>query len=356
MGQLTSLSEMRWTIVVGDEYVDPPEQFDVHRVRMTRELTLRDLRSFWDLYSFFRPRRELAFVQTHTPKASLLGLPAARLAHLPTLYTMHGCLYFKDNSQLANVAGWVFERWCCSWADRVLMQSREDFHVVQAARICPPRKAVHIGNGINLDRFAEVGEPPAADGRPTVVMISRLVTEKGCRDFFQVARALSTKARFVHVGPTESDQHDAIGPDEQRSLYESGHVEFVGAVEDVRPYLAEAHLTLLPSYREGIPRVAMEAAACGRPVAAYNVRGVREVIPPDLGLLVPRGDVDALIDLVGELLDDPKRLVDLGEACRRWVVQEYSERLVVDRVRAAYADLLHSVRASMPHRRRGRLV
>ncbi|MCA1696380.1 MAG: glycosyltransferase, partial [Actinobacteria bacterium] len=278
--------------------------------------------------------------QTHTPKASLLGLPAARLAHIPTLYTMHGCMYFKDNSRLANIVGWVFERWCCSWANRVLVQSREDFDVIQKSRICPSRKAVHLGNGINLQRFAEVDEPLEAAGRPTVVMISRLVTEKGCRDFFSVARALHTKARFVHVGPRETDQHDAIGIEEQRSLSEAGYVEFVGAVEDVRPYLAQAHLTLLPSYREGIPRAAMEAAASGRPVAGYNVRGVREVIPPDLGLLVPRGDVKALIELVSALIDNPRQLVDLGQACRRWVVQEYSEHLVVDRARDAYLDLL----------------
>lgn len=356
MGQLKSLSEMRWTIVSGDEYVRAPAEFDVYHVPMTREPSLGDLRAAWNLYRFFRRRRGLAFVQTHTPKASLLGLPAARLAGLPALYTMHGCLYFKDNSRFGNTAGWVFERWCCSWANRVLMQSREDLEVVQKARICPPRKAVHIGNGIDLERFVEMPQEPAADGRPTVVMVSRLVTEKGCRDFFDVARALHDKARFVHVGPTEDDQHDAIGPEELRSLSEGGYVEFVGPVEDVRPYLARAQLALLPSYREGIPRAAMEAAASGRPVAGYNVRGVREVIPPELGLLVPRGDVQALIELVDKLLDDPERLVALGESCRRWVVQEYSERLVVDRVRRVYLDLLGSVRASLPNGRRRRLV
>lgn len=351
MGQLKSLSEIRWTIVTGDEYAGAPPEFEVHRVPMTREMSLGDLRAMWNLYRFFRVRRGLSFVQTHTPKASLLGLPAARLAGIPTLYTVHGSMYFKDNSRVGNVAGWVFERWCCSWADRVLMQSSEDVVVLQEARICPPRKAVHIGNGIDLERFTGV-PAPSPDGRPTVVMISRLVTEKGCRDFFEVARALHGKARFVHVGPTEHDQHDAIGPEEQRDLSDRGVVEFMGAVDDIRPYLAEAHLTMLPSYREGIPRAAMESAASGRPVAAYDVRGVREVVPPELGLLVARGDVQALVRLVNGLLDDPDRMVELGQACRRWVVQEFSEDRVVERVRRAYLVLLGSVRAPLPHRRR----
>jgi glycosyltransferase involved in cell wall biosynthesis len=344
MGQLVSLSEIRWMIVCGDEYRGAPPQFDVRLVPMTRELGLGDVRSFWRLYRFFRRQNALAFVQTHTPKASLLGLPAARLAGRPTLYTMHGCFYFKDNSRLGNAAGWLLERWCCGWAKRVLMQSREDFDVVRRVRICSPRKAVHVGNGIDLARFTKVPEPPPIADRPTVVMISRLVEEKGCRDFFRLATELHGKARFVHVGPQETDQHDAISPEEQRSLSEAGYVEFVGSVEDVRPYLAEAHLTVLPSYREGIPRVAMEAAASGRPVVGYNVRGVREVIPPELGLLVRRGDVDALVTLVDELLRNPERLEPLGDACREWVVAEYSEQAVVDRLRRVYVELQRSVR------------
>ncbi len=81
----------------------------------------------------------------------------------------------------------------------------------------------------------------------------------------------------------------------------AGSVEFIGAVDDVRPYLASADLVVLPSYREGIPRVAMEASAMAVPVVAYDIRGVREAINPQLGLLVRRGDRAALGDLVESL-------------------------------------------------------
>lgn len=338
-GQLAALPEVRWSIVSGDEYPDPPSHLAAYWVPMRRELALSDFRSFWNLVRFFR-RHRFAFVQTHTPKASLLGLPAARLAGLPTLYTMHGCLFFKDNSALANVAGWIFERWCAAWAHRVLLQSREDADVVTRFRICPQRKITHVGNGIDLRRFVAAIEPRPPAEKPTVLMISRLVSEKGCRDFFRVAEALHGRARFVHVGPSETDQRDAISQDEIQRLSAAGHVEFVGSVDDVRPHLARADLVLLPSYREGIPRVAMEAAAAGRPVAGYDIRGLREVIPPALGLLVPRGDVEALIQLVGLLLDDPSTLASLGRACQQWVVSEFSEEAVVERLRRVYLDLL----------------
>ncbi|MDQ4145881.1 MAG: glycosyltransferase [Actinomycetota bacterium] len=340
-GQLAALREFNWSVVSGDPYRDAPSDIVPHCIPMRRELALSDFQSFWNLLRFFRAHR-FAFVQTHTPKASLLGLPAARLAGLPTLYTMHGSLYFKDNSLRANIAGWVFERWCAAWAHRVLLQSREDLETVVESRICPRRKVVHVGNGIDLSRFAATGEVPCPPGKPTVLMISRLVAEKGCRDFFEVARALHERASFVHVGPSEKDQRDAITDEEMRHLSTAGYVEFVGPVSDVRPHLARANLVLLPSYREGIPRVAMEAAAASRPVAGYNIRGLREVIPPPLGLLVKRGEVTALIELVGRLLDVPQRLPTLGRACQQWVLSEFSEAAVVERLRGVYRSLLET--------------
>jgi glycosyltransferase involved in cell wall biosynthesis len=252
---------------------------------------------------------------------------------------MHGCLVFRDNSRAQNVLGWVFERWCCMWARRVLVQSREDAGTVPRARICPARKVVYIGNGIDLGRFELRPLPLTTGARPVVMMVSRLVAEKGCRDFFAVARALRSRARFVHVGPAEVDQRDAIGQREMDELSSAGIVEFWGPTEDVPGALAKADLLLHPSYREGIPRVPMEAAATGRPVAGYDIRGMREVVPADLGLLVPRGNKEALVDVLGSLLDDRDRLVDLGRACYEWVVANFSEDAVVERLRRVYADV-----------------
>ena len=336
-GQLKVLDDVEWSVLAGDEFADPPDDVTAFQVRMGRELGPSDVVSLVRLYRFFR-RHRFHFVQTHTPKASLLALPAARLAGLPTLYTMHGSLYFRDNSRLANLAGWAFERWCCAWADRVLLQSEEDLGVMAAARICPEPKLVHVGNGIRLERFPEV-PPPGGRPRPVVLMVSRLVVEKGCRDFLRVAEMLRGRADFVHVGPVEPDQRDALSEGEIDEAAERGLVRFVGPVDDVRPFLADADLVLLPSYREGIPRAAMEAAATGRPVAGYDVRGVREVLPPGSGLLVARGDVASLAAVVAELVDRPERRTELGRACREHVAARFDEDLVVARLRQVYAEV-----------------
>jgi glycosyltransferase involved in cell wall biosynthesis len=334
--QLRALDGVAWTVVSGDPYPDPPEGVDAEVVPIRREFALSDFASFERLWRYFRGRR-FDFVQTHTPKASFLGLPAARMAGSPAVYTIHGALYFAGNGGRANLLGWCFERWCCSWATRVLVQSREDADALPAAHICSRAKLTFVGNGIDLDRFSSPLSPMLVSSKPVVMMVGRLVREKGCVDFLALADALSEQADFVHVGPMEHDQRDALTDSDLAAAADT--VQFIGAVDDVRPYLASASLVVLPSYREGIPRVAMEASVMGIPVVAYDIRGVREVIDPDLGLLVPRGDRLALGARVESLLKDPDRLADLGARSRDWVKSRFSEGDVVDRLNGVYAAM-----------------
>ena len=334
--QLQALDEIDWTLVSGDAYDDAPAGLPVDVIPIRREFSPADLSAFVRLLRYFR-RRRFDLVQTHTPKASFLGLPASRLSGSRTVYTVHGALYFAGNSRRANVLGWIFERWCCSWAHQVLVQSGEDETALPRARICPAAKIAYVGNGIQLDRFAGKTEPAIRSSRPLVLMVSRLVREKGCQDFVAVARALAGQADFVHVGPFEHDQSDALTPAEIDEIVRSGLVTFIGSVDDVRPYLASADIVVLPSYREGIPRVAMEAAATGCPVVAYDIRGVREVIDPASGLLVPRGDVTTLTAVVSEMIGDEARRRALGQRAQTHVLGRFSENLVIERLRRLYA-------------------
>ncbi len=333
--QLRALDGIEWTVVSGDAYDDPPEGVAVRVVPIRREFALSDVTSFARLWRLLR-RERFDFVQTHTPKASFLGLPAARLSGTRAIYTVHGALYFAGNGRRANLLGWCFERWCCTWAHRVLVQSTEDERVLPAVRICPAGKLSYLGNGIVMERFTAPVDPALSSDRPLVVMVGRLVREKGCGDFLALAGALAGKADFVHVGPFEHDQSDALTEAEVAEASAGGTVAFIGPVDDVRPYLASADLVLLPSYREGIPRVAMEAAAMGRAVVGYDIRGMREVVDPALGTLVPRGDQAALTSVVEDLLADPDRRRAVGARLRERVTTRFSETGVIERLGAVY--------------------
>lgn len=345
--QLRALDEIDWSLVSGDAYEDPPPWLKVEVIPVRRELSASDVIAALRMWRFFR-REAFGFVQTHTQKASLLGLPTARLSGTFAVYTVHGALYFPENAWLANVLGWAFEKWCCTWANRVLVQSAEDGATLPRSHVCRAEKIRYVGNGVAMQRFLEPVEPALRSEIPIVVMVSRLVREKGCADYVDLARHLAGKATFVHVGPQEHDQSDALSEKELAAADE--YVSFVGPVHDVRPYLAAADIVVLPSYREGIPRVAMEAAACGKPVAGYDIRGMREVVDPGSGLLVPRGHVSALEDLVADLLDDPEKRKALGEACLARVKDTFSEDRVIERLRAVYAEICpearHPVRAA----------
>ncbi len=176
-------------MVSGDRYDDPPEGVDVEVVPIRREFALSDFASLVRLWRCFRGRR-FDFVQTHTPKASFLGLPAARLAGVPAIYTIHGAMYFADNDRKANLLGWLFERWCCGWANRVLVQSRQDADALPAAHICRREKVTYVGNGIAVDRFLSETAPALVSSKPIVMMVSRLVREKGCADFLALAEVV----------------------------------------------------------------------------------------------------------------------------------------------------------------------
>jgi len=345
--QLRSLPEADWTVISGDQWDEPVEGVEVEVIPIRREFALSDIGAFIGLWRYLR-RQKFDIVQTHTPKASFLGLPAARLAGSPAVYTIHGALYFKGNTRLANFLGWCFEFWCCMWATSVLVQSREDEQVLPQVHICPKGKLNYLGNGIILDRFLASVEPAIRSQRPIVLMVSRLVLEKGCADFLEVAASLAGKADFVHVGQVELDQKDAVPPALVAAAEAAGTVTFIGEVADVRPYVESATFMVLPSYREGIPRAAMEAAAMGRPVAAYDIRGVREVIDPALGLLAPRGDVAALTSIVSDLIDAPDRCDELGKQCREQIVTQFSEDLVMERLRHFYAETLQNSRTAAP--------
>ena len=337
--QLQALDHIHWTVVSGDPPTHTIAGVEYVCIVMRREPALSDIRSFFALWKWMRSQ-PFAFVQTHTPKASMLTLPGARLAGHRTLYTMHGSLYFRGNGRKANIAGWVFERWCCSWAHVVAMQSVEDTEVLPKARVCPQHKVRYQGNGIDMDRFALMERAAQPEHHvPVVLNISRLVVEKGCLDFFELATRLAGRARFVHVGPCETDQSDAIDPHIIERLAADGIVEFVGDVSDVHPYLAQADLFVLPSYREGIPRACMEAAASGLAVVAYDVRGVREVVPAGHQLLAPRGDVATFVRLVQALLDDPAMRAVAAAACTRHVRATFDEQLVYERLRGIYGEL-----------------
>ena len=167
--------------------------------------------------------------------------------------------------------------------------------------------------------------------------------EKGFAELFAAAEVLTKRRaqiKFVVIGPRETDQNDALDPGYMDDLQRRGVVRFVNWCEDMRKWYAAMDIFVLPSYREGIPRACMEAAAMTLPVVASDIRGCREVVLNDVtGLLVPPGDIRRLLEAIETLRNERPRARQMGEEARRHIVKSFDNKDVCSRLCEFYAQL-----------------
>lgn len=220
---------------------------------------------------------------------------------------------------------------------RVFFQNEEDLALFVRRRLVAPHKAVLLpGSGIDVDRFAPA--PPNARGPGEVVFLlaARLLRDKGVGEFVEAARRLRSElpgARFQLLGFVDFANRTAITGAELDEWVAEGVVEYLGVADDVRPHIAAADCVVLPSYREGLPRVLLEAAAMARPLIATDVPGCRQVVRPEVnGLLCRRADSLSLAAAMRRMTEaGAQQRLAWGNAARVIAEREYDERLVIER-------------------------
>jgi glycosyltransferase involved in cell wall biosynthesis len=326
---------------------------EVETVPMEREIApLQDARSTTALVHCFR-KHKFDVVHTHTPKAGLIGPFAARLAGVPhVVHTIHGLLFHDRMSRLRQSFFWIPEKITATFCGRLLSQSREDMKRAVESRLCSPEKIVYLGNGIDVARFAPQATFDRRDKLREVDLqvhdfvvgsVGRLVKEKGFLDLFAAAEMLTgrhERIKFMVIGPREKDQNDALDDGYMEDLQRRGVVRFVNWSDDIRSWYRAMDVFVLPSYREGIPRACMEAAAMMRPVVASDIRGCREVVlDGDTGFLVPPGNVQQMVGAIERLHDDRNLAARMGERARDHIVKNFNNKDVCRRLCEFYAQL-----------------
>jgi glycosyltransferase involved in cell wall biosynthesis len=171
-----------------------------------------------------------------------------------------------------------------------------------------------------------------------------MLRDKGVDEFVDAARSLrdaGVHARFVLVGETDPGNPTAITAPQLRRWADSGVVEWWGHQDDMKDVLAQAHIVCLPSLREGVPKVLIEAAACGRPIVTTDAPGCREIVRNgENGLLVPVRDSRALAEALRLLIENPALRAGMGSKGRDIAVQEFSIERVVSETLGVYRELL----------------
>jgi glycosyltransferase involved in cell wall biosynthesis len=228
--------------------------------------------------------------------------------------------------------------------DDFIFQNQDDLTVFQEQfRIAGERLHLIKGSGVEIKKYPVLAEEP---GIPTVILVSRMLRDKGVTEFVEAARSLKregVQARFVLVGDPDPENPAGIPASQLEEWHDSGVIEWRGYCHDMLSLFSEAHIICLPSYREGIPKVLMEAAACGKPIVTTDAPGCREVVRhQETGLLVPPRDSQALAAALRILIKDPELRLSMGQNGRSLAETEFSLERVIKENFKLYERILEN--------------
>lgn len=304
----------------------------------------RTLRQLLEVFREVRPD----IVHLVTIKPVLLGGVAARMARVPAVVAAVSGLGFVflarglKASLRRTIVGALYRLALGHGNERVIFQNSEDLRSVTRMAGLPREKVALIrGSGVDLTAYQQVPEP---SGVPVVLLAARLLADKGVNEFVEAARLLRQRGvalRMVLVGTVDPANPASLDPARIDGWVAEGLVECWGHRRDMPAVLAAATVVVLPSYREGLPKVLAEAAACGRPVVTTDVPGCRDAIEADVtGLLVPPRDSAALANAISSLLSDPGKRARMGAAGRRLAENAFDVNQIVAAHLAVYQELV----------------
>lgn len=220
----------------------------------------------------------------------------------------------------------------------VIFQNLDDRAVFLEDHLVDPGCAALIrGSGVDIRQFSPQPQP---EGIPLVVLPARMLWDKGVGEFVEAARILRAQgldARFALVGDSDNENPASVSASQLREWEKEAVIEWWGWMENIKDVYAQAAIVCLPSYREGLPKTLIEAAACGRPIVASDVPGCREVVRQgENGLLVPVRDPAALAKALFDLVKSPLTRSKMGICSRTIAEKEFSMELVISQTLSLY--------------------
>ena len=323
------------------------EGFRVEAVDFRRNYDLfAHARAYRELVTLFR-RESFDLVHVHSPIAALIGRLAAARAGVPRrVYTAHG-FYFHEHQPWWLHSAFIGLEWIGGrFTDVLFTQSAEDAETARRFRLCRSGMIEAIGNGVDPARFRPAGEEDAerqalraemgaSYGDVVVLMVGRLVAEKGYPELFEAVKQLDGVHLWVVGKRLDSDHASSVAEaieEIQQDPTFAERIRFLDYRDDVDRLMRAVDIFTLPSHREGMPRSIIEAMLTALPVVATDIRGSREeVVDGETGFLVPVRDAEALVIALKELADDADRRRSMGDAGRARALALYDEDKIVAR-------------------------
>lgn len=324
--------------------------FTYHQVIMSRKgmNPLSELLVIKKLYSLFKQVKP-DLVHLVTIKPYLYGGIAARLAGVHGVVSAVaglGIIFSQNNFKTKLLRIILYPLFQFAFEHRnqkVIFQNIDDKRALNDwLSLADSKTTVIRGAGVNLKQYSYLSEP---DNRPPVIAFAaRLLKDKGVEVFVEASRCLQERgiqARFWLIGGPDPGNSNTVTEQQLSSWQQEGLVEYFGYRNDIPQLFSQANIISLPSfYGEGLPKVLIEAAACGRPVVTTDWPGCRDAIIPDVtGLLVPVRDSVALADALQRLLENPEKRGIMGAAGRKFAEEVFAIEKVVEQHMQIYNSL-----------------
>ncbi len=318
-----------------------PIDFERRSINPLRELWL--LRSLYLIYAQERPD----IIHHIAAKPIFYGTVVARLLGIAAVVNAPvGMGYAFSSSDakarlLRPLVTMAYRLLLNPKGSRVIFENAYDLHTFVNSGVARQKDTVLIrGAGINLNVFQPHPEPV---GVPVVMLIARMLHDKGVLEFLGAAKKLHASgiaARFVLVGDPDPGNPASIPAETLQSWNGKSGVEWWGWKADIAAALRQAHIACLPSYREGLPKSLLEAAACGLPIVTTDTIGCRDVVEDGRnGFLVPVKEVTSLAAALHRLIVNPGLRRTMGQKGRVRAETEFSSERVIGETLAVYAQL-----------------
>ncbi|CAD0224395.1 glycosyltransferase family 4 protein [Chryseobacterium sp. D764] len=340
--------------------VKKDEEIDVIAIDMSRKITpIKDIKSLWSTYRFLRKEKP-QIVHTHTPKAGIVGMLAARMAGVPhRLHTVAGLPLMEVTGMKRQVLDLV-EKLTYASATQVYPNSKGLSDYIIEHKYADKYKLKVIGNGSSngIDTSFFSPEHVSEDQKTFLknelkientdfvfVFVGRLVGDKGINELIKAFSALNKqenqqRSKLLLVGPLEQEL-DPLYPDTLNEIENNPDIVSVGFQKDVRPYFAISDVLVFPSYREGFPNVVMQAGAMELPSIVSDINGCNEIIVEnENGVIVPVKDSESLREEMEKMISDKDYYQTLKKNARPMIEDRFEQSVIWNAILSEYKKLI----------------
>ncbi len=327
-----------------------------HTIEFTRAITpIQDLKTILKLYKFLKKEKP-EIIHSHTPKAGMVSMIAAKLARVPIrIHTVAG-LPLEEATGMKKILLKSIEKITYAAATKVLPNSNGLKQTLLEFNLCPEKKINIIGkgssNGINTDYFdpekisqGEVNNLKSELGltgdETILIYIGRLVKDKGVNELITTFDSISKShpnCRLLLLGYYEQER-DPLNEDTVRVINKNNAIIELGFIKDIRPYLLLSSFLVFPSYREGFPNVVLQAAAMQLPAIVTDINGCNEIIQNNNnGLLIPKKNSEALKEAMLHLIENKSVRETMKLSTRKFIQENFSREIIWNELLKMYTS------------------